>query len=1141
MATAIQALKGDAPQQVRSLYRQMLRTGDQFAAYNFREYAKRRTRDAFRENKDVTDQRRVQELIQKGLNELTAMKRQTVVSQFFQFDRLVVEGGAAGKQKGDKGDIVRQKDQGFTCADRNSARDIPRDPGALWFATRLGPPVEPIPGMARLRYSLSIDHPSNTITSVALPRSIEVAGLNIFVASTRTRRMHREVPVSRHSSRKNYDSTGRPYAHRDSTRRANRSGYAEHDDFEGLPVRQWRQEWVNVQPPQQTETTQKNDIWDVELPWGMPKDAGLLPQHSQDLLRAARSGVLYKRPAPTEDDEENADAVAEKPEKKEDETADKGFQIKVWKQINRNSEGTTVSHLAKRRKGTVTISSKTVAATPVGATVTRATVRKMDAAGNPYTQEITLQDGQQVEGEIISTTVVPVSALDPAQQQPQRVRRPPPPKKKNKPGPGRGRKKKNLPLPAPAPGAPAVPAAAPPVEGAPVVPKVEGAEGPENGVIKQEREDSNKPDSEMADNDDDEEGDDDGDDGDDGDDNEEEQREGENTDSQSQDHEMTDASPSVPTPTVDASTVSTEPESPLASRSGLPANPINLAPPLPAMHLANASPRGSPLKNVVLPSPTEPSPQISPIAEILAPAASAEPIASEAAAAPEAPAIPEAAPVPEPSPVPVPAPVVESQQEDVNMADQPEPAPEAPAEQPPAPASEQLPLDTASETVNETYIPPAEKVGDIVSPMAETRSTFSMATTAETEGSGSRIESADQTIASNDAPQEDSMALDIPDIPEATQAPESVSVPEVTDAQPAAKSPSAPAVEEQPAPPMVQEDSEMKDDSVPAPSVATEQLSFPDPVEEKETSEPMAEDVPPTVAPTEPEHHPEPIKSPVKSPIKSPLKSPEPVVAPIESLPPIEAPADVMSDAPTQALDLPPVETPAEVPVDAPVPAPIEPTVEPEAPAEELPVDIPIEPAAEAQLEAAVDPASEALIEAPTQLPIDAPPAPIEPPVQTIVEPPTEPSAEIPTAEPEANPPAVAEVPLVPVVDEGPDLLAGLETELDRQAEMSKSPLPEPPAAPHPEPAELPHVENPVPLPEVPPVEPEKPAEEPKVPTPEPAAAPAPEPAPAPAPETAPAADPTPAVEAPASGEPAAPSDEPEKKTETKTDEPADP
>jgi hypothetical protein len=96
-----------------SQYRQLLRQGDQFAAYNFREYAKRRTRDAFRENKSVDDPRRIQELIQQGLKDLQMMKacfsdtvgrvdylltvvfhqRQTVVSQFYQLDRLVVEGG----------------------------------------------------------------------------------------------------------------------------------------------------------------------------------------------------------------------------------------------------------------------------------------------------------------------------------------------------------------------------------------------------------------------------------------------------------------------------------------------------------------------------------------------------------------------------------------------------------------------------------------------------------------------------------------------------------------------------------------------------------------------------------------------------------------------------------------------------------------------------------------------------------------------------------------------------------------------------------------------------------------------------------------------------------------------------------------
>ncbi|KAK4540620.1 hypothetical protein LTR36_009050 [Oleoguttula mirabilis] len=99
--------------QVRSLYRSLLRQSSQFAAYNFREYAKRRTRDAFREHSTEADERRIQELVQKGIKELQVLKRQTVVSQFFQLDRLVVEGGKEGKQKGNRNDIIRQKDHGW--------------------------------------------------------------------------------------------------------------------------------------------------------------------------------------------------------------------------------------------------------------------------------------------------------------------------------------------------------------------------------------------------------------------------------------------------------------------------------------------------------------------------------------------------------------------------------------------------------------------------------------------------------------------------------------------------------------------------------------------------------------------------------------------------------------------------------------------------------------------------------------------------------------------------------------------------------------------------------------------------------------------------------------------------------------------
>ncbi|RYO86173.1 hypothetical protein DL766_001975 [Monosporascus sp. MC13-8B] len=88
----VPTLKGDLPQQVRSLYRQLLRTGESFQSYGFREYAKRRTRDAFRENKNVEDPRQIQDLIQKGLKELQMMKRQTVVSQFYQLDRARKKG-----------------------------------------------------------------------------------------------------------------------------------------------------------------------------------------------------------------------------------------------------------------------------------------------------------------------------------------------------------------------------------------------------------------------------------------------------------------------------------------------------------------------------------------------------------------------------------------------------------------------------------------------------------------------------------------------------------------------------------------------------------------------------------------------------------------------------------------------------------------------------------------------------------------------------------------------------------------------------------------------------------------------------------------------------------------------------------------
>lgn len=53
------------------------------------------------------------ELLPRIFADACDSQRQTVISQFYQLDRLVVEGGKTGKQTGGEGGIVRQKDTGY--------------------------------------------------------------------------------------------------------------------------------------------------------------------------------------------------------------------------------------------------------------------------------------------------------------------------------------------------------------------------------------------------------------------------------------------------------------------------------------------------------------------------------------------------------------------------------------------------------------------------------------------------------------------------------------------------------------------------------------------------------------------------------------------------------------------------------------------------------------------------------------------------------------------------------------------------------------------------------------------------------------------------------------------------------------------
>jgi hypothetical protein len=223
--------------------------------------------------------------------------------------------------------------------------------------------------------------------------------------------------------------------------------------LEGLPISQYREAEITIEPNSTDNKPLDKDAW-PELP--MPRDSHMLPEHSQQLLRAARSGKLYKPPAPPEDDNEMKD---EEEETKEIRT---GFTIKKYVKVARHLEVSEPEYLAKRRKG---LPSPYVNGQVAQPALRETKVKKLDADGNVAVYKVLVPEGQAVEGEVQPTdaaievapaTAAPgtivegvgvvnaegvVVANDILQQTPPR-RRPPPPKKKVKRGgPGRGKKK----------------------------------------------------------------------------------------------------------------------------------------------------------------------------------------------------------------------------------------------------------------------------------------------------------------------------------------------------------------------------------------------------------------------------------------------------------------------------------------------------------------------------------------------------------------------------------------------------------------------------------------------------------------------------------------------------------------------------
>ncbi|KAF1344760.1 hypothetical protein BDV97DRAFT_362417 [Delphinella strobiligena] len=243
--------------------------------------------------------------------------------------------------------------------------------------------------------------------------------------------------------------------------RSNRSGrsQADHDVFEGLPIKQWRQSEATVGLPQVVGDTKTGDAW-PELP--MPRDSHLLSPVTQALLREARRPRLAKRKEPTEDEKGEEDEDTEK-------EMQTGFLAKKWTHVPAHLEEPEREYLAKRRKGLpsvhTTLALQAAINIPLTAVTRKAKVMKSDAQGNTTVYEVLVPEGQVVEGEIQQDTEMIDATLERAapgtiiegvgianaegvivandllQPQAPPRRRNMPPKRVKKGGPGRGKKK----------------------------------------------------------------------------------------------------------------------------------------------------------------------------------------------------------------------------------------------------------------------------------------------------------------------------------------------------------------------------------------------------------------------------------------------------------------------------------------------------------------------------------------------------------------------------------------------------------------------------------------------------------------------------------------------------------------------------
>ncbi|SCU77788.1 LAME_0A02234g1_1 [Lachancea meyersii CBS 8951] len=84
-------MTGPSRTQVLALYKQTLRNANGFNNYNFKHYFLRKARTQFRDLKDLKDPAAIEKAFSAAQRELGVLKRQSVISQMYTFDKQVVE------------------------------------------------------------------------------------------------------------------------------------------------------------------------------------------------------------------------------------------------------------------------------------------------------------------------------------------------------------------------------------------------------------------------------------------------------------------------------------------------------------------------------------------------------------------------------------------------------------------------------------------------------------------------------------------------------------------------------------------------------------------------------------------------------------------------------------------------------------------------------------------------------------------------------------------------------------------------------------------------------------------------------------------------------------------------------------------